>query len=143
MDLRLIKKLIALLQESELSELSVSQEDFSLCLKKPSLATSPVMTPALSVNAPASSPANDVESSTGTEITAPMIGVFYHASAPDQPPYVRVGDKVSQGQTIGIIEAMKMMNTIPSPISGTVEKICTDNAQGVEFGQALIIVRQD
>lgn len=139
MDLRLLKKLISLLEQSQLSELSVTQEGFSISLKKtPSIKYHhPLPPPAAPAQAEQPSPAP------GIAVPSPMVGTFYHASAPDKPPYVQVGHKVTQGQTIGIIEAMKMMNSIESPISGTVVDICVPNGMGVEFGQALIIVKQD
>lgn len=142
MDLRLVKKLISLLEDSQLSELSLEQEGFSLSLKK---AAPPLYQQPLSIMAP-QAPAQQTpppETFTGIEITAPMVGTFYHASAPDKPPYVKVGDRITKGTTVGIIEAMKMMNALPSPVSGVVEKICVPNAAGVEFGQVLLMIRQD
>mgnify|MGYP000844140740 CR=1 FL=1 len=71
------------------------------------------------------------------EITAPMVGTFYHAPAPDAQPYVKVGSRVSPGDTVCIIEAMKLMNGLVSEISGTITEICVENAQPVEFGQVM------
>lgn len=72
-----------------------------------------------------------------TDITSPMVGTFYRAPAPDAPPYVEVGDRVEQGQTLCILEAMKLMNELEAEISGTIREICVNNADPVEFGQAL------
>jgi acetyl-CoA carboxylase biotin carboxyl carrier protein len=74
------------------------------------------------------------------EITSPMVGTFYRAPAPDAPPYVEPGKRVSPGDTICIIEAMKLMNELEAEISGTIVEVCVDNAQPVEFGQVLFRV---
>jgi acetyl-CoA carboxylase biotin carboxyl carrier protein len=71
------------------------------------------------------------------EVTSPMVGTFYRAPAPDAPPYVEVGDRVTKGQTLCILEAMKLMNELESEVSGTIREICVDNAEPVEFGQVL------
>lgn len=75
-------------------------------------------------------------------VEAPMVGTFYHAPSEDAQPYVQVGDKVTKGQVIGIIEAMKLMNEIPSEVDGIVEEIMADNESVVEYGQPLIRVRK-
>lgn len=143
MDLRLIKKIISLLESSQLSELSVEHEGFAISLKKQNshVAYEPIA--ANSIVSTSAEIAPGAKTPLGTEVSAPMVGTFYHASGPDKPPYIQVGDRITAGATIGIIEAMKMMNAIPSPISGIVEKICVPNASGVEFGQALVIIKQD
>lgn len=71
------------------------------------------------------------------EVTSPMVGTFYRAPAPDAPPYVEVGDRVSNGQTVCILEAMKLMNELECEVSGTIREICVENADPVEYGQAL------
>jgi acetyl-CoA carboxylase biotin carboxyl carrier protein len=73
-------------------------------------------------------------------ITAPMVGTFYRASSPTTPPYVEVGDQISVGQTVCIIEAMKLMNDLPSEVAGKVVKLCAENGSTVEFGQQLFLV---
>jgi len=78
------------------------------------------------------------ESDTGlAEVTSPMVGTFYRAPAPDAPPYVETGDRVEKGQTVCILEAMKLMNELEAEVSGTIREICVDNAEPVEFGQVL------
>ena len=74
------------------------------------------------------------------EIVSPMVGTFYRAPAPDAPSYVEVGDRVSRGETICIIEAMKLMNELESDVTGTVVEVCVDNAEPVEYGQVLFRV---
>jgi len=71
------------------------------------------------------------------EVTSPMVGTFYRAPAPDAPPYVEVGDRVSTGQTVCILEAMKLMNELECEVSGTIREICVENADPVEYGQVL------
>ena len=71
------------------------------------------------------------------EVTSPMVGTFYRAPAPDAPPYAEVGDRVSKGQTVCILEAMKLMNELECEVSGTIREICVENADPVEYGQVL------
>lgn len=77
------------------------------------------------------------------EVESPMVGTFYRAPAPDAPPYVEVGDHVSQGQTLCILEAMKLMNELEAEVSGTIREICVQNAEPVEYGQVLFRVEPD
>lgn len=79
---------------------------------------------------------------TGTEVSSPIVGVFYAAPSPEAEPFVKVGDRVEAGQVIGIVEAMKLMNEIESDVSGVVVEICVQNGDGVEYGQPLIRVQE-
>ncbi|MGV3614952.1 MAG: acetyl-CoA carboxylase biotin carboxyl carrier protein [Fimbriimonas sp.] len=88
--------------------------------------------------APIPEPAAEVPS--GTPVTSPMTGIFYGSPSPSSPPFVKEGESVSAGQTIGLIEAMKVFNEIPSPISGTVTKIAAESGQLVQPGDPLIII---
>lgn len=88
-------------------------------------------------------PTEPVAAPAGVEITAPMVGTFYSASSPESPPYVEVNDHVTVGQTLCIIEAMKIMNEIESDVTGRVTKVLTENAQAVEYGQPLFVVEPD
>lgn len=74
------------------------------------------------------------------EVESPMVGTFYRAPAPDAPPYVEVGDRVEEGETLCILEAMKLMNELESEVSGTIREICVENAESVEYGQVLFRV---
>ncbi|MCK5597851.1 MAG: acetyl-CoA carboxylase biotin carboxyl carrier protein, partial [Candidatus Eisenbacteria sp.] len=76
-------------------------------------------------------------------IESPMVGTYYEAPSPDSPPYVRQGDRVSKGQVVCIVEAMKLLNEIESEVSGTIVRVAVENAQAVEFGQALFMVEPD
>lgn len=99
----------------------------------PAAAPAPQAAPA--AGAPAAAPASNL-----IEVTSPMVGTFYRAPAPDAPSYVDVGSKVSPGDTLCIIEAMKLMNELECEVSGTIAEICVENAQPVEFGQVLFRV---
>lgn len=76
-----------------------------------------------------------------TEVVSPMVGTFYRAPAPDADPYVQVGDRVSVGQTLCILEAMKLMNELEAEVAGTIREICVDNAEPVEYGQVLFRIQ--
>ncbi|MDX1482650.1 MAG: acetyl-CoA carboxylase biotin carboxyl carrier protein, partial [Woeseiaceae bacterium] len=89
--------------------------------------------------APAPSPEPEEE---GTSVTAPMVGTYYSAPSPGAPPYVQVGDRVSAGDTLCIIEAMKMMNQIEAEVSGTIKSIRAQNGDPVEYGQVLFVIDQ-
>ena len=78
----------------------------------------------------------------GTDIVSPIVGMFYAASSPDAEPFVKVGDRVTKGQVIGIVEAMKLMNEIQSDVTGIVTEIYVENGDGVEYGQPLICVQE-
>jgi acetyl-CoA carboxylase biotin carboxyl carrier protein len=92
-----------------------------------------------SAAAEAKSPAEDLSSHPGA-VKSPMVGTVYHAPEPGAPPFVRVGDTVTQGQTVLIVEAMKTMNPIPAPCAGRVARLMTENQQPVEFGQVMMVI---
>ena len=89
---------------------------------------------------PVSEAAAPVQQAKGTEVTSPLVGTFYLASSPTSDPFVQVGDHVSQGQVVCIIEAMKVMNEIKAPVDGTVTSICVKNEETVEFGTVLMTI---
>jgi acetyl-CoA carboxylase biotin carboxyl carrier protein len=101
----------------------------------------PVPPPALAPAPKTEKPAPEIKNT--VEIRSPMIGTFYRSSNPDSPPFVSVGDKVSKGQTVCIIEAMKLFNEIESEVSGTVVKAMVENASPVEYDQVLFVVEPD
>jgi acetyl-CoA carboxylase biotin carboxyl carrier protein len=110
------------------------------------VSVSPAPTGSLSAQAAgAPAPVREAESSgkKTVEIKSPMIGTFYRSSTPDSPPFISVGDKISKGQTVCIIEAMKLFNEIESEISGTVVKAMVENATPVEYDQVLFVVEPD
>ena len=149
MDLRKLKTLIDLVAESGVSELEVTEgEDKVRIVKNPApILAAPaqqVYAPAApAAAAPAAAPA-PVEAAptapTGHPVKSPMVGTFYRAPTPGADAFVKIGDTVKEGQTLCIIEAMKLLNEIESDKSGVVKEILCENGQGVEFGQALFII---
>jgi acetyl-CoA carboxylase biotin carboxyl carrier protein len=152
MDLRKLKTLIDLVAESGVSELEVTEgEDKVRIVKNPApiaapaqqvYAAAPAATPAAA--APAASTAPTAEAApaepTGHAVKSPMVGTFYRSPTPGADSFVKIGDTVKEGQTLCIIEAMKLLNEIESDKSGVVKEILCENGQGVEFGQALFII---
>ena len=141
MDLRKLKTLIDLVAESGISELEVTEENDKVRIvnKVQTVAVAPAPVVAAPVAAPAVAAA-DKPVVEGTTVTSPMVGTFYRSPNPGADPFVKVGDKVEAGQTLCIIEAMKLLNEIEAETSGTIKEILVDNAQPVEFGQPLFII---
>jgi len=146
---RLVKDLADILDKAGLSELEYKTENIAIRLSRlsgaaPLPAVQPVAAaalasvPARATDSESDAPVNPVEHP--GVIKSPMVGTVYTAPEPDAPAFVSEGDNVSQGQTILIVEAMKVMNPITAPKAGTVVKIFVQNAQPVEFGEALVIV---
>lgn len=155
MDLRKIKKLIDLLEESNLAELEIKEGEEIVRLSRypknmtPTYAAAPVSPApvAPTIAAPAPAAASDSAATTesrvlppGTTVRSPMVGTFYASANPDAPPFVSIGQKVKAGDTLGIIEAMKMFNPIEADVSGTVLAIKCESGQPVEFDQPLFVI---
>ncbi|CDP51058.1 acetyl-CoA carboxylase biotin carboxyl carrier protein [Paradevosia shaoguanensis] len=154
-DQDLIRTIAELLNKENLAEIEIEQDDFRVRVTRsfakemvqvaaPAYAPAPmVAAPQAAVPAgsvPAAAPAvEDLASNPGT-LTSPMVGTAYRAAEPGASPFVEVGTKVSEGQTVVIIEAMKTMNQIPAHRSGTVTRILVEDAQPVEYGQPLIVI---
>ena len=145
-DSALVRELALLLDETSLTEIEIERAGLRLRVARNiSVAATmpmPVAAPALvaaTAAAPAASAAADVSKHPGA-VTSPMVGTAYWAPEPGAKPFVEVGSKVSVGQTLLIIEAMKTMNQIPSPRSGTVTQILVEDGQPVEFGEPLVII---
>ena len=137
MDIRKIKKLIDLMIESDLQAIEVKEGDQSIALtrRNPMVAGAVAAMPAPVAEAPvAKTPRGAVE-------TSPMVGVFYAAPSPGEAPFVKVGQTITAGETLGIIEAMKIMNPIEATQSGVVEEILVKNGEVIQFGQALFRYR--
>ena len=148
-----IRDLIEFIANTGLNEVSLETPELKLHIKRQpdqAIQEAPAPAPALpAAVAPPSAtptpPAPEPEAPAGrptVEIRSPMIGTFYRSSNPDAPPFVSVGDKVTKGQTVCIIEAMKLMNEIESEVSGVVRQILVENAQPVEFDQPLFIIEK-
>jgi acetyl-CoA carboxylase biotin carboxyl carrier protein len=152
MDLRKIKKLIDLLEESNLAELEIKEGEETVRLSripKGSVTSVPSSAPVHQVRvepqatptpSASSAPADDKSLPEGHIVTAPMVGTFYASSNPEAPPFVKVGQKVKIGDTLGIIEAMKMFNQIEADVSGTVLAALVDSGQPVEFDEPLFVI---
>jgi acetyl-CoA carboxylase biotin carboxyl carrier protein len=147
MDTEFVRKLAQILHETHLGEIELAEGDKRIRVARPTvtMAAAPVTAaqagPAAAAAAPAGAPAagNDLGKHPGA-VKSPMVGTAYLAPEPGKPNFVSVGDKVTAGQTLLIIEAMKTFNPIKAPKSGTVSQILVDNARPVEFGEPLMIV---
>ncbi len=146
MDIRKVKKLIELLEESGIAEIEINEGEESIRISRYA-ASAPVPMPQFTAPAsiaPAvSEKANDTEEATvisGHTVNSPMVGTFYTASSPGAPDFVKIGDHINKGETVCIIEAMKILNQIEADKSGTIKAILLENAQPVEFGQPLIVI---
>ncbi|MEW6051979.1 MAG: acetyl-CoA carboxylase biotin carboxyl carrier protein [Candidatus Zixiibacteriota bacterium] len=157
MNEKYIRKLIRLVEESEIESLEVTRWGRKISIKKrleaksnghsetpavltavvPSPAAAPVPSTAPAPAGPQAAPPTPVDTGQLVEIKSPMVGTFYAAPSPDAPPYVSVNERITVGQVVCIVEAMKLMNEIESEVSGRVVEILAENAKPVEFGQVL------
>lgn len=138
-----IRELILLLDKTSISELEVQKDDYRLALRKNRSGGEPA--PSLLPEKSAADneeTASPVDLSQLAEVTSPMVGTFYSAPSPDAPPYVKIGDEVEAGQTLCIVEAMKLMNEIKAETAGTIVDILVDNAQSVEYGQVMFYIEK-
>ena len=147
MDLRKIKKLIEMLQESDLNEIEVKEGEESVRInrkKENIVQTAPSMlaTNQLNKNDNLNETDNSVKSDNHESIVSPMVGTFYRKPAPDKDPFIEVGQIIKKGETVCIIEAMKMMNQVKSEFDGTVVSINIGDGEPVEFGQELISIEK-
>ena len=149
MDLRKLKKLIDLVQESGIGEIEITEGEEKVRISRqgsapaPMIMASPAVQPMIAGIAPSAgsaAPAAAPAQPTGHTLKSPMVGTFYRAPSPGAPPFVEVGQSVSKGQTLCIIEAMKLLNEIESDVSGTVKAILVENGQPVEYGQPLFLI---
>jgi acetyl-CoA carboxylase biotin carboxyl carrier protein len=153
MDLRKIKKLIEMLEESNLSEIEIKEGEESVRLSR-QFAMPPNYMPQMMHQAPMAAPAPALAASVaapaapvlnalpeGNVVRSPMVGTFYTSQSPGQPALVKVGQALKVGDTLGIVEAMKMFNPIESEFAGTVVKIMVENGAPVEFGQPLMVIQ--
>ncbi|MCH8158373.1 MAG: acetyl-CoA carboxylase biotin carboxyl carrier protein [Proteobacteria bacterium] len=153
MDIRKVKKLIELLDESGIAEIEITEGEESVRISRypPGAPVAPIAVAAPApvvapVPAPVAAPAEAVApvepEEDGFEVTAPMVGTVYAASSPGAAPYVQVGDRVNEGDILCVIEAMKMMNQIEADVSGVIKSIRIQNGEPVEFGQTLFVIDQ-
>ncbi|WP_372636863.1 acetyl-CoA carboxylase biotin carboxyl carrier protein [Fodinibius sp.] len=161
MDLKVIENLLELIAKSEVNEVSIEEGDFKIKVKKKADVEQPSMpvqyqmpAPALQQPAGGQQPApqqpaagkkeggdeEESDETSGEVVKSPIVGTFYRSPSPDDDPFVKVGDQVEEGQTICIVEAMKIMNEIESDYSGEIKKILVDDAEPVEYDQPLFII---
>ncbi len=155
MDIRKIKKLIELIEETGVSEIEIKEGEESVRisrkLEQTTMTHMPIqnMVPTNFGHASPTPSKNLTEESqeadlpAGHQVCSPMVGTLYKASSPEAAPFVKIGDSVKVGDTLCIVEAMKMMNQIESDASGTIVAILSENGQPVEFGQPLYIIKED
>lgn len=151
MDLRKVKSLIELLEKSDLTEIEIHEGDDSVRLTRGGSAAPPAPAPVAAPAAPAPAPGPAAQAPAaeddgdslpeGEVVRAPMVGTFYAASNPDEAPFVSEGQTVAAGDTLCIIEAMKMFNQIEAEVPGTVVAILAENGQPVEYDQPLFVIR--
>ncbi len=154
MDIRKVKKLIELLDESGIAEIEIKEGEESVRISRyaagappaPAILAAPA---AVAAPAPAAAPASVAAPAAaaeaeedGFEVAAPMVGTFYASASPGAAPYVQVGDRVNEGDTLCIIEAMKMMNQIEADVAGVIKSIRVQNGEAVEYGQTLVVIDQ-
>ena len=153
MDIRKVKKLIELLDESGIAEIEIKEGEESVRISRysagappvPAVAPAPVVVAAAApaaAHADVAAPAAAEPEEDGYEVAAPMVGTFYASASPGAAPYVQVGDRVNEGDTLCIIEAMKMMNQIEDDVSGVIKSIRVQNGEAVEYGQTLVVIDQ-
>jgi len=154
MDIRKVKKLIELLDESGIAEIEITEGEESVRISRysqnaPAMVAAPVpiAAPVAAAAAPVAASAAAVAvaaepEETGFQVEAPMVGTFYGSSSPGSAPYVQVGDRVNEGDTLCIIEAMKMMNQIEADVGGVIKSIRLQNGEPVEYGQTLFVIDQ-
>ena len=154
MDLRKLKTLIDLVAESGIAELEVTEGEDKVRIVKQSgvlapigapspiasLGVAPVSPAGAPAGAPAAVPASAPEEPKGHEVKSPMVGTFYRAPGPDAKAFVEIGQQVKPGDTLCIIEAMKLLNEIEAEVAGTVKEILAENGQAVEYGQVLFLI---
>ncbi len=158
MDIRKVKKLIELLDESGIAEIEITEGEESVRISRNPTgvaAAAPIYMPAPVAATPPAAPAAPAapvaaaadapvaaDDSEGFEVTAPMVGTYYSSSSPGGAPFVQVGDHVNEGDTLCIIEAMKMMNQIEAEVSGNIKSIRVQNGDPVEYGQTIFVIDQ-
>lgn len=151
MDIRKVKKLIELLEESSIGEIEIKEGEETVRISRSSPQAPAAQVPVVAAAAPLPAEPHLAEPKAGAQTTppadenthtveAPMVGTFYSAPAPDADPYVAVGQTVAKGDTLCIVEAMKMMNHIDAPVDGVIKEVLVENGDPVEFGQAIILI---
>ena len=151
-DIKNIRELAKLMGSSDISEISIEDGDAKLTLRREkevvttsAVIAAPVAAPAAPVAAAAPAAVTEAAAAEPASnlhfLTAPLVGTFYASSSPDSPPFAKVGDKVKKGQVLCIIEAMKLMNEIECDVDGTIEEVCLNNAEPVDYGAKIFGIK--
>ncbi len=154
MEIEKVRELVQLVEESGIEELEISHKDTTIRIQKcrtaevigaatiaaPPLASYPAAAPAEAPAASTPEPAEAVERAQWMEIRSPIVGTFYRAASPETPPFVNVGDRVAPGQTLCIVEAMKVMNEIEAEFGGVIKEVLVDDANPVEAEAIMFLV---
>lgn len=156
MDINQIRKLIKLVEESNITEFTVEEGDLKIKISKEcenktimqqvpvtnySIPANPSVLPVATVVAETKNVSVEAANNNLHQVKSPIVGTFYKASAPDKPEYVKVGDRVTKGTILCIVEAMKLMNEIECDVDGIVEKVLVENSSPVEYNQPLFLIR--
>jgi len=143
-DLESLRQLLALMSEHDLAELEIEQEDMAVRLRKAVAAAPAAVAPAAAAPAAgAAAQAAPTAKENLPSVNSPMVGTFYASQSPEAAPLVKIGDHVAEDTVVCVIEAMKVFNEIRAEMSGTIEKVLVKNAEAVEFGQPMFVVRPD
>jgi acetyl-CoA carboxylase biotin carboxyl carrier protein len=151
-DLNQVRELLAILNQTDVEELCLKSSDFELTIRKGSSTTAPTSAPVASLPLavepialhaamnlpPPGTAAND---KSWIDVTSPIVGTFYRSPAPDEPSFIEVGDAIRRGQTLCIIEAMKLMNELESEVNGEVMEIVAENGKPIQFGDLLMRIK--
>lgn len=148
-DLNQVRELLAILNQTDIEELCLKSSDFELTIRKGSFTPKAASAVGATALAAATEPLAFAVAASGpvmvdkswVEVTSPMVGTFYRSPTPDEPPFIEVGDTIRRGQTVCIIEAMKLMNELEAEVTGEVVEILVENGEPVEFGQPLMRVK--
>ncbi|MEO9886580.1 MAG: acetyl-CoA carboxylase biotin carboxyl carrier protein [Balneola sp.] len=158
MDLKLIKNILTLISDSDVDEVAIEEGDFKIKVKKtgtveqvtysqampapaqPAAPAAPSQPQASANSGESEQSASSSSAAKGETVKSPIVGTYYKAASPDSDPFITVGSKVSKGDTLCIVEAMKIMNEIEAEFSGTVEDILIEDGQAVEFDQPLFVI---
>ena len=150
MDIRKVKKLIEMLEESGIAEIEIHEGEESVRVSRQSSVTSAASASQTVTQAsPPTQPAagnnggNAEQASAGHVVKSPMVGIYYESPSPGKPPFVEQGQKVVKGDILCVIEAMKIMNQVESDASGVITRIMAENGNPVEYGQPLLIIREE
>lgn len=153
MDIRKVKKLIELLEESGIAEIEIKEGEESVRISRHGSSAAPAPVQYAAAPMPAAAPqavtaANESTEDTSSEdsipaghvVSSPMVGTYYSSPSPEAPVFAKVGDSVSEGDTLCIVEAMKILNQIEADVSGTIKAVLVENGQPIEFGQPLFVI---